>query len=257
MKENEKIIKTDKKKRKKVEDSQTKPDNKQKNILLSMNDEAKIGCGNRMETRLTRSKAKMLNGKNENTNDELLQTNAQNSFPKSSKRRCKVFNDDEPLNPKCKRQRTVKKENKKDVRNYDAFESQTTQSTEKKSKRSKELRKKVESHASGSSSTSKIDKERADQIAVIDFREGEVVWAKLRGFPCWPAQIENFFGEKRQTVRIKWFNDYRISNVSKNQIFKFYKYFEEFSKPFATHVGLETAAKEALIYLGASQTNTF
>lgn len=94
--------------------------------------------------------------------------------------------------------------------------------------------------------------EKLKIIAVqIKYKVGEVVWAKIRGFPGWPARIEDIFGGKRQMFRIFWFNDYRYSNVYINQIFKFHSYFEQFSKPFNSHIGLETAAREALMYIAA------
>lgn len=89
---------------------------------------------------------------------------------------------------------------------------------------------------------------QAKQIAHC-FKVGEVVWAKLRGFPCWPARIEKIIGDKKQLIEIFWFNDYRKSKVYRSQIFNFHDNFSQFSKEFESHVGLETAAKEALIYL--------
>lgn len=100
-----------------------------------------------------------------------------------------------------------------------------------------------------------IAKENADeklkQIAVNNYVVGEVVWAKIRGFPAWPARIENIIGGKRLMFRIFWFNDYRNSNVYANQVFKFHSNFEQFSKPFNSHIGLETAAREALMYIAS------
>lgn len=81
------------------------------------------------------------------------------------------------------------------------------------------------------------------------FRVGQVVWAKLRGFPCWPAKIERIGGEKKQFIEIFWFNDYRRSKVFRSQLFDFHKHFARFAIGFENHIGLETAAKEALIYL--------
>lgn len=47
-----------------------------------------------------------------------------------------------------------------------------------------------------------------------------------------------------------WFNDYRKTNLYRTQIFKFLVNFDEFSKRFSDTVGLEAAAKEALIVYG-------
>lgn len=101
---------------------------------------------------------------------------------------------------------------------------------------------------------SNSNKPKNDEIAIVDFKIGEVVWAKIRGFPYWPAKIENISGQKKQIFRIYWFNDYRTSKVFKSQIFKFHKNFEEHAKNFNTHIGVETAAREALMY-SKSQEN--
>lgn len=89
---------------------------------------------------------------------------------------------------------------------------------------------------------------QAKQIAHY-FKVGEVVWAKLRGFPSWPARIEKIVGDKKQTMEIYWFNDYRKSKVFRSQIFNFHDNYSKFAKEFENHIGLETAAKEALIFL--------
>lgn len=91
------------------------------------------------------------------------------------------------------------------------------------------------------------------EIAELEYSIGEVIWAKIRGFPCWPAKIESIKSGKKQSYDIVWFNDYRRSNVFKTQIYKFYPNFERFSPTFSTHIGLETAAKEALIHLGSNR----
>lgn len=85
-------------------------------------------------------------------------------------------------------------------------------------------------------------------IARIEFKINEVIWAKLRGFKPWPAKICSFPSNKM--VEVIWFNDYRRTKLYKTQLFKFLQYFDEFAKNFSTTVGLETAAKEALIYYG-------
>lgn len=96
------------------------------------------------------------------------------------------------------------------------------------------------------------DEKNINQSKVVStefFRVGQVVWAKLRGFPCWPAKIERIGGEKKQFIEIFWFNDYRRSKVFRSQIFDFHTHFVQFAAEFENHIGLETAAKEALIYL--------
>lgn len=86
-------------------------------------------------------------------------------------------------------------------------------------------------------------------IAILDFKVGDIVWAKLRGSPPWPAKILNIIPSRNSTIEIYWLNDYRTSKVFKTQIFKFHTNFELFSKNAEHRIGLETAIKEALLYL--------
>lgn len=83
-------------------------------------------------------------------------------------------------------------------------------------------------------------------VVAHQFSKNEIVWAKIRGSVHWPAKI-TAIGQRQ--FEVYWFNDYRRSKVFRTQIFKFYPNFEKFSVHFTTSVGLETAAKEALIYL--------
>lgn len=88
----------------------------------------------------------------------------------------------------------------------------------------------------------------SQQIAVVRFLLGEIIWAKIRGSPHWPAQIMSF--PTHNTAEVLWFNDYRRTKVFQTKLFKFLPYFDEFAKKFETHVGLETAAREALACYG-------
>lgn len=88
------------------------------------------------------------------------------------------------------------------------------------------------------------------QIARIQFREGDVIWAKIRGSPHWPAKIEEILHGRTQMYKIYWFNDYRRSKVYGTQIQKFFDHFNEHENTIAHHVGLEMAVKEAIIYIG-------
>lgn len=90
--------------------------------------------------------------------------------------------------------------------------------------------------------------ETSNAIARIDFAIGEIVWAKIRGFSHWPAKIKSIPNDRM--VVVVWFNDYRITKVYKTQIFKFLMNYDEFAKKFGKVVGLECAAKEALICYG-------
>lgn len=89
-------------------------------------------------------------------------------------------------------------------------------------------------------------------IMKIPFRIGEVVWCKIRGSSHWPARILSFDNRRYD---VHWFNDYRRSKVFVSQLFKFEKYFHEFAKKFSSSIGLETAAKEAVIYLASRKQN--
>lgn len=87
-------------------------------------------------------------------------------------------------------------------------------------------------------------------VAKFQYSINEIVWTKIRGFPHWPAKvIANERGKVSTRYEVLWLNDYRKSKVYESQMFKFYPNFEEFSAKFSTTIGLETAAKEALIYL--------
>lgn len=88
---------------------------------------------------------------------------------------------------------------------------------------------------------------REDVIAQMDFKIGEIVWAKIKGHPHWPCVIKAF---NKKMVIVLWYNDYRQTKIYKTQLFKFLKNFDQFSKLFDQRVGLETAAKEALIAYG-------
>lgn len=88
---------------------------------------------------------------------------------------------------------------------------------------------------------------REDVIAHMDFKIGEIVWAKIKGHPHWPCVIKAF---DKKMVIVLWYNDYRQTKIYITQLFKFLKNFDNFSKLFNQRVGLETAAREALIAYG-------
>lgn len=88
-------------------------------------------------------------------------------------------------------------------------------------------------------------------VAVPEFKVGEIVWAKLRGWPHWPAKL---LAIESKRYEIYWFNDYRKSKVFRSQLFKFHDHFSTFSQKFGSSIGLETAAKEALLY--STSTNS-
>lgn len=85
-------------------------------------------------------------------------------------------------------------------------------------------------------------------IAKIDFQVGEIVWAKIKGSPEWPAEIISFSSSKMVVVR--WYNDYRVTKMYRGQLFKFLINFDMFAKNFDVNIGLKTAAQEALIDFG-------
>lgn len=85
-------------------------------------------------------------------------------------------------------------------------------------------------------------------VAKIEFKVGEIVWAKIKGWPTWPAQIKCFPSAKM--AEIVWCNDYRKTRLYRTQMFKFLPNFDKFAVKFDTTVGLETAAKEGLIRYG-------
>lgn len=87
-------------------------------------------------------------------------------------------------------------------------------------------------------------------VAKIDFRVNEVVWAKIKGYPHWPAKIKRIDSTKMVTVY--WFNDYRITKIYKTQLTKFLINFERYALTFDQHIGLKRAAFEALQFYGSN-----
>lgn len=85
---------------------------------------------------------------------------------------------------------------------------------------------------------------QSQTIAKLTYKLNEVVFAKIRGYPCWPARITSIDGRKYE---IKWFNDYRSSKVFQTQLFKFIPYYNNFSEKISSNVQLNTAVSEALI----------
>lgn len=85
-------------------------------------------------------------------------------------------------------------------------------------------------------------------MSLLEFKLNEIVWARIKGSPHWPARIISFPSNKMALVR--WFNDYRVTKLYRTQLFKFLNNFDQFAKKFPDTVGLETAAREALICYG-------
>lgn len=86
-------------------------------------------------------------------------------------------------------------------------------------------------------------------MAIPEFKLKEIVWAKIKGFPHWPATVEKIYGKTNQMAEIFWLNDYRRSKILKTQMFKFVKNFDMYAKDYDKYIGLETAVKEAMILL--------
>lgn len=85
-------------------------------------------------------------------------------------------------------------------------------------------------------------------VSTINFKVGDIVWAKIKGHPHWPAEIKSMPSERFAVVY--WFNDYRTTKISRNQLFTFLSNYDNFSSKFDRTVGLKAAATEALIRLG-------
>lgn len=92
--------------------------------------------------------------------------------------------------------------------------------------------------------------DETQSVATLDYKIDEVVWAKIKGSPHWPAKITRINSNKMITVY--WFNDYRTTKLYKTQLFKFLINFELFVQKFDQHIGLKKAAHEALIYYGST-----
>lgn len=102
--------------------------------------------------------------------------------------------------------------------------------------------------------TQKVDDDiqiaSSSTVARIDFKVNEVIWAKIKGHVHWPAKVKCFPSNKM--VVVVWFNDYRTTKIYKTQMFKFLQNFDLYAKNFDSTIGLECAAKEALIYYGSN-----
>lgn len=83
-----------------------------------------------------------------------------------------------------------------------------------------------------------------------NFKLNEIIWAKIRGHPAWPAKIVDFPSPKMALV--VWYNDYRKTKVYRTQLFKFLINFDKFAGDFDKSIGLKTAAREALYCYGTS-----
>lgn len=80
----------------------------------------------------------------------------------------------------------------------------------------------------------------------MPFSTGEVIWAKIRGSPHWPARILQIGS---RLIGVEWFNDYRTTKLYRSQLYKFYPNFNLFAEKFNTTVGLKAAAQEAMIHI--------
>lgn len=87
-------------------------------------------------------------------------------------------------------------------------------------------------------------------VANLDWRVGEIIWAKIKGWPTWPGQIKSF--PSARMVEVIWLNDYRKTRLYRTQMFKFLNNFDRFAVDFDNVVGLEGAAREGLIKYGES-----
>lgn len=94
-----------------------------------------------------------------------------------------------------------------------------------------------------------ISRQATKTVAVPGFVVGEIVWGRIKGWPTWPGKVKRLEPNKYEVI---WFNDYRTSKLSKNQIYKFHTNFAEFSRDAHLKVGLSTAIREAFLYVGNS-----
>lgn len=84
-------------------------------------------------------------------------------------------------------------------------------------------------------------------IATRQFEIGEIVWAKLKGHPHWPATVKQIYGSRRHMLEVFWLKDYRTSKINKGQAWTFLPNIDRFSK--ATCIGQQTAIREAKLLL--------
>lgn len=92
------------------------------------------------------------------------------------------------------------------------------------------------------------------EIVKVEFKINEIVWAKIKGYPAWPARIKSFAPHNRAVV--VWFNDYRTTKLFRTQLFKFLKFFERHAVNFDKTIGLKKASLEGLFYYGKEMNNS-
>lgn len=122
---------------------------------------------------------------------------------------------------------------------------------QKSAKQTKVEHSKTTDNRTQTKSPQNSDKFESDcTVALSDFAIDEIVWPKLRGSPHWPARILSI--DKK--IEIFWYNDYRKSKNFKSQLFKFQANFDVFSKKSDSNTKLESAIKEALVFLKMKYT---
>lgn len=110
---------------------------------------------------------------------------------------------------------------------------------------------KLTNDANASKKNYDSDKKEPESKAIVKmaFQIDDAVWVKIRGHPTWPAKIEKFHYGRTLMVDVFWFNDYRRTKVFGSQLQNFLLNLQTYKHTFQNHIGLETAVKEAMIYL--------
>lgn len=85
-------------------------------------------------------------------------------------------------------------------------------------------------------------------IAVQQFKINDIVWAKIKGSPHWPAKVKGISqtAAGKLMYEIRWYNDYRRTKIHRLQLCTFLENFRTFSSKLDQTVGLRAAAFEAM-----------
>ena len=80
-----------------------------------------------------------------------------------------------------------------------------------------------------------IDSASDDEAGTVEFRESDLVFAKVKGYPHWPARIEPFNllsgGEPPKKYPVKFYGSGETGNIRAEDLFPYHKNKERFGKP--------------------------
>ena len=80
-----------------------------------------------------------------------------------------------------------------------------------------------------------IDSAYDDEAGTVEFRESDLVFAKVKGYPHWPARIEPFNllsgGKPPKKYPVKFYGSGETGNIRAEDLFPYHKNKKRFGKP--------------------------